>query len=98
MDKICDRNPSKSEVIGRCGRDEKPEWPRRTDKSRTLKKIKNKIIIYIVVYNAYPLYNTLYIDNECRSVNLIAIEPCILCASSYLCLSFAQLCNLQNTL
>jgi len=23
MDKICDRNPSKSEVIGRCGRDEK---------------------------------------------------------------------------
>jgi len=23
MDKICDRNPSKSEVIGRCGGDEK---------------------------------------------------------------------------
>jgi len=30
MDTIWDR---KSEVIGRCGRDEKPEWPRRTDKS-----------------------------------------------------------------
>jgi len=27
-------NPSKSEVIGRCGGDEKTEWPRRTDKSR----------------------------------------------------------------
>ena len=42
MDKISGiKNPSKSEVIGRCGRDEKSEWPRRTDKSRTL-KYKNK--------------------------------------------------------
>ena len=39
MDKIWYRNPSKSEVIGRCGGDKKNEWPRRTDKSRTLKKI-----------------------------------------------------------
>ena len=39
MDKIGDKNPSKSEVIGRCGLDEKTEWPRRTDKSRTLKKM-----------------------------------------------------------
>ena len=37
MHKICYRNPSKSEVIGRSGRDEKTEWPRRTDKSQTLK-------------------------------------------------------------
>jgi len=36
MDKVWDRNPSKSEVIGRCGRDEKTEWPRGTDNSRTL--------------------------------------------------------------
>jgi len=48
MDKIWYRNPSKSEFIGRCGVDEKTndhaplwrgwknEWPRRTDKSRTL--------------------------------------------------------------
>ena len=35
-------NPSKSEVIGRCGGDGKTEWPRRTDKSRTLKKQKTK--------------------------------------------------------
>ena len=33
-------NPSKSEVIGRCGGDDKTEWPRRTDK--TLKKQKTK--------------------------------------------------------
>ena len=32
-------NPSKSEVIGRCGGDEKNEWPRRTDKKP---KVKNK--------------------------------------------------------
>ena len=35
-------NASKSEVNGRCGGDEKTEWPRRTDKSRTLKKEKKK--------------------------------------------------------
>ena len=38
MDKIWYRNPSKSEVIGRCGEDDKTEWPRRTDKNRTKKK------------------------------------------------------------
>ena len=38
MDKIWYRNPSKSEVIGRCGGDEKTEWPRRIDKSQMLKK------------------------------------------------------------
>jgi len=37
MDKIWYRNSSKSEIIGRCGGDEKPEWPRITDKTRTLK-------------------------------------------------------------
>jgi len=30
------RNPSNSVIIGRCGGDDKTEWPRRTDKSRTL--------------------------------------------------------------
>ena len=38
MDNIWFRNPSKSEVFGRCGGDEKTTRPRRTDKSRTLKK------------------------------------------------------------
>ena len=36
-------HPSKSEVIGRCGGDEKTEWLRRTDKSRTLKKVPCRI-------------------------------------------------------
>ena len=37
-------NPSKSEVIGRCGGDKKNKWPRRTDKSQTLKnKLHNKL-------------------------------------------------------
>ena len=45
MDKIWYRNPSKSEVIGRCGGDEKTEWPRRTDKSQTLKIKNNNTII-----------------------------------------------------
>ena len=37
MDNIWDRNPSKSKVIGRCVRDEKAEWPRRTDKVESYK-------------------------------------------------------------
>jgi len=43
MDKIWDRDPLKSEVIGRCDEDEKNEWPRRTDNSRTLKKRGEKL-------------------------------------------------------
>jgi len=42
MNTIYYRNPSKSEVIGRCGQNEKNEWPRRTDKSQTLKKGEKK--------------------------------------------------------
>ena len=38
-------NPSKSEVIGCCGGDEKNEWPRRTDKSRKEKKKRTPGII-----------------------------------------------------
>ena len=45
MDKIWYKNPSKSEFIGRCGVDEKPECPRRTDKSRTLKKGKQTMLV-----------------------------------------------------
>ena len=44
MDKIWYRNPSKSEVIGHCGGEEKTEWPSITDKSRTLNKIMSLII------------------------------------------------------
>ena len=39
-------NPSKSEVIGRCGWGEKVEWPCRTNKSRTLKKKKKNMYKY----------------------------------------------------
>ena len=38
MDNIWDGNPLKSQVIGRCGGDEKTEWSLVTDKSRMLKK------------------------------------------------------------
>jgi len=31
MNNIWERNPSKSQVIGRCGGDEKNKWPRRTN-------------------------------------------------------------------
>ena len=48
MDKIWYRNPSKSEVIGRFGGDEKTEWPRRTDTSRTLNKNKKISESYVV--------------------------------------------------
>ena len=41
MDKIWYINPSNSEVIGRCGGDEKTEWPRRNDKKSNVKKNKH---------------------------------------------------------
>ena len=39
MDKIWDRNPSKSEVIGCCGGDEKTNGHAELTKRQTLKKI-----------------------------------------------------------
>ena len=53
MDKIWDRNPLKSEVIGHCGGDEKTEWPRRTDKCRTLKKTHKKLSCEYPFLNMY---------------------------------------------
>jgi len=50
MDKIWYRNPTKFEFFGRCGGDEKIEWPRRTDKSRTLKR---KLLYNYQVYLNY---------------------------------------------
>ena len=53
-------NPSKSEVIGRCGGDEKkPECPRRTDKNRTLKF---KRLIYIYIYISVDKNKDLFIS------------------------------------
>ena len=49
-------NPSKSEVIGRCGGDEKTEWPRRTDKKSNAKKIKIKTVFIILLYYDSPLW------------------------------------------
>jgi len=44
MDKIWYRNPSKSEVVDRCGGDVKTEWPRRTHKGRTLKNKQTSLL------------------------------------------------------
>ena len=65
MDKIWYRNPSKSEVICRCGGDEKTECPRRTDKSWMLKKQKNK-----------KNYNTFQIDYISIHTQLILSYHC----------------------
>ena len=53
MDIIWYRNPSKSEVIGPCDGDEKPEWPRRTDKKSNAKykTIKKHIFETRIVFN-----------------------------------------------
>ena len=57
MDKIWDRKSFEVEGIGRCGGDEKNERPRRSDKNRTLKKIKKNIVN---VYKTYPNMQLLY--------------------------------------
>ena len=76
MDTISYENPSKSEVIGSCGGDEKNEWPRRTDKSRTLKitikKIDNKNLL---------LYSTALRTGSCSSLDVLNQTWCL----RYLC-------------
>ena len=55
MDTIWYRNPSKSEVIGRCGGDEKPELPRRTDKSRKLKNNKKYFFLQYLPFCGFTI-------------------------------------------
>ena len=58
MNKIWYRNPSKSEVIGRCGGDEKTEWPRITDNKSNAKKNRFKKKMWYVSFQmiAYLIY------------------------------------------
>ena len=52
MDKIWYIIPSNSEVIDRCGGDEKTEWPRRTDKKSNVKKtqtLQNTFVSFVIV-------------------------------------------------
>ena len=44
MDKIWDGNPSKSEIIGRCGGDEKPRMITRDRQKSNAKKIQIKLV------------------------------------------------------
>ena len=48
MDKICNRNPLKWEVIGRCGGDEKTNDHAEPTKRETLKKTTIKMNIYLL--------------------------------------------------
>ena len=48
MDNIWDGNPSKSEVIGRCGGDEKNRMPTQNRQSRTQTNTRTPIAMYIV--------------------------------------------------
>ena len=60
MDNIWDRNPSKSKVIGRCVRDEKAEWPRRTDKVESYKNaFVNGCLVVATLLLLYCLKNLL---------------------------------------
>ena len=55
-------NPSKTEVIGHCGRGEKTEWPRSTDKSRTLKKNKKwQCIMFYIIFGIIFIIFTIII-------------------------------------
>ena len=57
------KKPSKSEVIGRCGGNEKTEWSRRTDKSWTLIFFLNpqQSAMSQKLYMQHYLYHTLLV-------------------------------------
>ena len=70
MDKIWYRNPSKSEVIGG---DEKTEWPRRTDKSRTLFFFLNNI--HVSYYRKTVIQNLhVYLNASHYDLNYVLCE------------------------
>jgi len=62
MDNIWDGNPSKSEVVGRCGGDENPEWSCRTDKSRTEEPPNKPLcdVMYTITLNGCLHYTMLW--------------------------------------
>ena len=47
MDKIWDRNPSKSEVIGRCGEDEEEKMTTQNRQKSNAKKTKNTFVHFM---------------------------------------------------
>ena len=51
MDNIMDRVPSKLEVIGRCGEDEKNKWPHRTHKVK--RNLQKKVILFLYKHKEY---------------------------------------------
>ena len=55
MDKIWYRNPSKSEVIGRCGGDEKTTQNRQKSNAKLKKQTWLKLLSY--VFDAYTTFN-----------------------------------------
>ena len=62
-------NPSKSEVIGRCGGDEKNEWSRRTDKSRTQKKKKELIMVGTKIAVQTVLFSLLKVHSNVQQTD-----------------------------
>mgnify|MGYP007091648630 CR=1 FL=1 len=74
MDKILYRNPSKLEVIGHCGGDEKNKWPRRTDKKSNAKKIKilqDSLVLMSSVYTCntyFVIHLSMYLNNTVSSI------------------------------
>ena len=85
MDNIWYENPSKSEVIGPCGGDEKTEWPRRTEKSRT-KKICDQMSLTFVVISTINVYQITHNQYQIRwSYTIIYLKKIHLPRSDILC-------------
>ena len=86
MDKIWYRNPSKSEVIGRCGREEKTEWPRRTDKSRTLKTNKKPTKTINAYYKSNKEFQVRLLSLK---VSFFSLKANIKYGSHYACVKYS---------
>ena len=62
MDKIWDRSPSKSEVIGCCGWGRKIKWPCRTDKSNAKKEGDQTVDSPSDVYYEYRCHSISFME------------------------------------
>ena len=67
MDKIWYRNPSKSEVIGRCGGDEKTQWQKSNAKKNKNLNIYNNMILSGLIFQQ-DMCNIQYKYSMCKSV------------------------------
>ena len=84
MDKIFDRNPSKSEVIGRCGGNKKRMITQNRQKSNSKKK--NFLLYWVVIHKQGQSFLIIFLPTESLGKGVV---------SPYKISKYCRLCQIQ---